>query len=91
MKKQRRPRETVKRDITENQFVVILKKVCRPIGVKTSESASKRGQASGVHRSDRFWDSGLCGLIYELGLEPTFWTFEAKEPVAPKGIENWGF
>ena len=29
--------------------------------------------------------------IYELGLEPTFWTFEAKEPVAPKVLVNWDF
>ncbi len=33
----------------------------------------------------------LIQSIYELGLEPTFWTFEAKEPVAPKAIENWEF
>jgi len=33
----------------------------------------------------------LIQSIYELGLEPTFWTFEAKEPVAPKVIENWNF
>jgi transposase len=30
----------------------------------------------------------LIQSIYELGLEPTFWTFEAKEPVAPKVFEN---
>lgn len=33
----------------------------------------------------------ICVLIqsvYELGLEPTFWTFEAKEPVAPKLLQN---
>lgn len=33
----------------------------------------------------------LIQSIYELGLEPTFQTFEAKTPVAPKAIENWGF
>ena len=34
----------------------------------------------------------LIQSIYELGLEPMFWqTFEAKEPVAPKAIENWDF
>ena len=33
----------------------------------------------------------LIQSIYELGLEPTFWTFEAKEPVAPTAIENWEF
>ncbi len=33
----------------------------------------------------------LIQSIYELGLEPTFWTFEAKEPVAPKVLENWNF
>jgi len=36
----------------------------------------------------------LCCLIqsiYELGLAPTFWTFEAKEPVAPKVLENCDF
>jgi len=31
----------------------------------------------------------LIQSIYELGLEPTFWTFEAKEPVAPKVLENY--
>ena len=31
----------------------------------------------------------LIQSIYELGLEPTFWTFEAKEPVAPKVFDNW--
>jgi transposase len=30
----------------------------------------------------------LIQSIYELGLEPTFWTFEAKEPVAPKVLEK---
>ncbi|MBN1862067.1 MAG: transposase [Dehalococcoidales bacterium] len=30
----------------------------------------------------------LIQSIYELGLEPTFWTFEAKEPFAPKVLEN---
>jgi len=29
--------------------------------------------------------------LYGLALEPTFRTFEAKEPVAPKAIENWEF
>lgn len=36
----------------------------------------------------------ICVLIqslYELGLEPTFWTVEAKEPVAPKLLENTPF
>jgi transposase len=33
----------------------------------------------------------LIQSIYELGLEPTFWTFEAKEPVAPKVLQNIGF
>lgn len=33
----------------------------------------------------------LIQSIYELGLEPTFWTFEAKEPVAPKLLEKWEF
>jgi len=33
----------------------------------------------------------LIQSIYELGLEPTFWTFEAKEPVAPKVLENYDF
>jgi transposase len=33
----------------------------------------------------------LIQSIYELGLEPTFWTSEAKQPVAPKLIENVGF
>jgi len=30
----------------------------------------------------------LIQSIYELGLEPTFWTFGAKEPIAPKVLEN---
>ena len=29
--------------------------------------------------------------VFELGLEPVFWTFEAKEPVAPKVLANLGF
>ena len=34
----------------------------------------------------------LIQSIYELGLEPTFWeTFDAKEPVVPKVLENWDF
>jgi transposase len=36
----------------------------------------------------------ICVLIqsvYELGIEPTFWTFEAKEPVAPKVLKNPDF
>jgi transposase len=33
----------------------------------------------------------LIQSIYELGLEPSFWTFEAKEPVAPKVLENSDF
>ncbi len=33
----------------------------------------------------------LIQSIYELGLEPAFWTFEAKEPVAPKVLENVDF
>lgn len=33
----------------------------------------------------------LIQSIYELNLEPTFWTFEAKEPVAPKVLESVGF
>ncbi len=32
----------------------------------------------------------LIQSIYELGLEPTFWTFETKEPVAPKLLDNTG-
>lgn len=30
----------------------------------------------------------LIQSIYELGLEPVFWTFEGKEPAAPKALEN---
>jgi transposase/predicted nucleic acid-binding Zn finger protein len=30
----------------------------------------------------------LIQSIYELGLEPTFWTVEVKEPVAPNLLEN---
>ncbi len=33
----------------------------------------------------------LIQSIYELGLEPTFWTSEAKEPVALKALENYDF
>ncbi len=33
----------------------------------------------------------LIQSIYELGLEPVFWTFEAKEPVAPKQFAFAGF
>lgn len=36
----------------------------------------------------------ICVLIqstFELGLEPIFWTSEAKEPVAPKVLENCQF
>jgi transposase len=33
----------------------------------------------------------LIQSIYELGIEPTFLTFEAKEPVAPKLLENMNF
>lgn len=32
----------------------------------------------------------LIQSIYELGLEPVFWTSEAKEPVAPKQLEMGG-
>ena len=33
----------------------------------------------------------LIQSIYELGLEPVFWSFEAKEPVAPKQFSFEGF
>ena len=33
----------------------------------------------------------LIQSIYELGLEPTFWTFDTKEAVVPKVLENTGF
>lgn len=33
----------------------------------------------------------LVQSIYELRLEPTFWTFDTKEPVVPKVLENWDF
>ena len=33
----------------------------------------------------------LIQSIYELGLEPTFWTFKAEKAVAPKLLENVGF
>jgi len=33
----------------------------------------------------------LIQSIYELGLEPVFWTFEAKEPVDPKQFAFAGF
>ena|SRR3990172_4610474 len=50
---------------------------------------------SGLHRNEGkiTMDSNLCVLIqsiYELGLEPVFWTFEAKEPVASKQLEMVG-
>jgi len=33
----------------------------------------------------------LIQSIYELGLEPTFWTFDTKEAVVPKALQNIGF
>jgi len=33
----------------------------------------------------------LIQSIYELGIAPNFWAFEAKEAVAPKLLENWNF
>ncbi|MDP3878867.1 MAG: transposase [Dehalococcoidales bacterium] len=33
----------------------------------------------------------LIQSIYELGLEPTFWTFDTKEAVVPKVTPNYGF
>jgi len=33
----------------------------------------------------------LIQSIYELGLEPTFWTFDTKEAVVPKVLEKWDF
>jgi transposase len=33
----------------------------------------------------------LIQSIYELGLEPTFWTFDTKEPSVPKVLENSDF
>ncbi len=33
----------------------------------------------------------LIASIYELGIAPTFWTFEAKEPSAPKVLQNGHF
>ena len=33
----------------------------------------------------------LIQSIYELGLEPTFWTSDTKEAVVPKVLENIGF
>jgi transposase len=33
----------------------------------------------------------LIQSIFELGLEPTFWTFDTKEAVVPKVLENMGF
>jgi len=33
----------------------------------------------------------LIQSIYELGLEPTFWTFDTKEAVVPKVLDNTGF
>ena len=33
----------------------------------------------------------LIQSIYELGLEPIFWTFDTKEAVVPKVLGNWGF
>jgi transposase len=33
----------------------------------------------------------LIQSIYELGLEPTFWTVETKEPVIPRALENCTF
>ena len=47
-------RKIEKRDITESQFMAILRKVCRPIGIEISESVSKRGQTSAGRRSDGY-------------------------------------
>ena len=33
----------------------------------------------------------LISSIYELGLEPIFWTSDTKEAVVPKVLENWDF
>ena len=33
----------------------------------------------------------LIQSIYELGLEPLFWTFDTKEAVVPKVLSNGGF
>ena len=33
----------------------------------------------------------LIESICELGLEPTFWTFETKGAIVPKVLENWNF
>jgi transposase len=33
----------------------------------------------------------LIQSIYELGISPRFWTFEAKEQVAPKLLQNYNF
>ena len=36
----------------------------------------------------------ICVLIqtmYEFNITPEFWTYEAKEPVAPKLLHNLGF
>ena len=54
VKGQPRPRKIEKCDIPESQFMAILEKVCRPIGIKPSESVSKGEQTSGSHRSDGY-------------------------------------
>ncbi len=33
----------------------------------------------------------LIQSIFELGLEPTFWSFDTKEPVVSKVLDNIGF
>jgi hypothetical protein len=33
----------------------------------------------------------LIQSIYELGIEPNFWTSDTKEPFVPKVLEKWDF
>jgi hypothetical protein len=50
-KKLRRLREVVKREITEEQFMNILERVCQPVQDE-SKSDLKEGQPSAIHQSD---------------------------------------
>ena len=54
-----------------------------PIGWKVP---SQSGNGSYVDNLDQGHPS-----VYELGLEPTFWTSDTKEAVVPKVLENYDF
>ena len=47
-----RQRKIIKRDLTEEQFMVILGKVCQPVKKKPTESDSEQLQTSVARHSD---------------------------------------